>query len=302
MVNKKLNQSLHRREKNFLMNDSEFRNLREGEELNKNGTLSPGPSPRGGWRNTQKPAITLAEIIIVIFIVGIIAGVFLAMPKKNVGQTDKAKYYVAYDMLKRLQDEQMAENGFTWLNTGTRGTNGTIAKAIYNRTNYLKAGRGNGAAGSYIKLTNGMNVSWTDTTGPNYIIDPVTGTVLRRVVAIDIDGDTNNICVINNQDCHGFILTSDGQVAPTLGDRTDWLTFKVYRFQDNGTTEFLGTNISYNDAITQYCCRNAINGCITASTDNSGNVNVNNITQAGCGANWNSGGPVFMEAIQPLGK
>ena len=254
----------------------------------------------------KKLAITLAEIIIVIFIVGIIAGVFMAMPRKNVGKTDRAKYYVAYDMLKRLQDEQMAENGYTMLNNGSTEGARTFTHAVDTWLNFLE--HGNGAVGPLRKarLSNGMVLTWRnidntqgDLTASN---DDVTLTT-RRTIVVDIDGDENyGICDINNQDCHGFILTSDGQVAPTLGDRTDWLTFKVYRFQNNGTPEFLGTNISYNDAITQYCCRNAINGCITASTGNDGTVTVNNITQDSCGGNWNNGGPVFMEAIQPLGK
>ena len=59
----------------------------------------------------HKPAVTMAELIIVIVIVAIIAGIFLALPRKNVSKMDRAKYYIAYDMLKRLQDEQIAQKG-----------------------------------------------------------------------------------------------------------------------------------------------------------------------------------------------
>ena len=62
------------------------------------------------------PAITLAEIMIVVVIVAVIALVFMAMPKKNVGKMDRAKYYIAYNMLKRMQDEQMAETGKVAIN------------------------------------------------------------------------------------------------------------------------------------------------------------------------------------------
>ena len=262
--------------------------------------------------NKSKKAITLAEIIIVIFIVGIVMGVFLAMPKKNVGQTDRAKYYVAYDMLKRLQDEQMAENGNTLLNNGPVGVPKSFRKAVDNWLNTIQSGAGVNANTRKARLTNGMILIWNNVTD-NFIGDSSNaqnaGVVERRTIIVDIDGNEayNNTtasgsCAINNQDCHGFILTNDGQVAPTLGDRTDWLTFKVYRFNNDGTTNILTTNTSYNNAVTQYCCRNAINGCITAATDNNGAVTVNTITQAGCGANWGNNGPVFMEAIQPLGK
>ena len=58
----------------------------------------------------RKKAISLAEIIIVVVIVAIVALIFITMPKKNVGKMDKAKYYVAYDLLKQLQNEQLAND------------------------------------------------------------------------------------------------------------------------------------------------------------------------------------------------
>ena len=289
MVNKKLNQSLHRREKNFLMNDSE---LREGEELNKNGTLSPAPSPRGGWCNTQKPAITLAEIIIVIFIVGIIAGVFLAMPKKNVGQTDKAKYYVAYEMLKRLQDEQMAETGTVAINNGA-GADG-FCPAL-NRWLNLTSDLACGAGLPNAQLTNGMVIRNIN------VLNLVGGEPESRTVTVDIDGLNEGNCT-NNQDCHNFVITSNGQVLPqgTAASTTDWIAFKVYSFNNNGTTNIIQTNINYNDAIAQYCCRNQIDTCFLSNNG----LGVSALaTNANCNgrAPW-GGGPVFMEAIQPLGK
>ena len=219
--------------------------------------------------NKSKPAITLAEIIVVIFIVGIIAGIFLAMPKKNVGQTDKAKYYVAYDMLKRLQDEQMADTGNVAIQ------NDDFCNAVNNWLNTININ----CAQTYAQLTNGMILGWTTNVQNN-----ADGS-LSRIVTVDIDGTddgqpANTACARNDEDCHAFTINDRGEVQPMING-ADWITFKVYNFNDDGETQIRVTNVDYNTA---NACRNGTTPCNTCDEID---------------ANYS---PCFMEAIQPLGK
>ena len=199
-------------------------------------------------------AITLAEIMIVVVIVAVIALVFMAMPKKNVGKMDRAKYYIAYNTLKRLQDEQMSEDGSVKVDSKDN-FKGAVEKWL----NTLKT------AGDQITLTNGMVLRLENNPSPCYTAGDAP-TCLK--VKVDIDGDENGNCE-ENQDCHTFTLDSKGGVTPETHTSdgnltTDWIGFKVYHTKEitksGGAKEYKTyvdkTNVPFVTAKEYQCCMN----------------------------------------------
>ena len=232
-------------------------------------------------RFKNKPAITMAELIIVVIIVAIVAGIFLAMPKKNVSKLDRAKYYVAYDMLTRVVNEQRA-NGVTAstraiitddpANYATFRNNANYNMAFY-LNDILNVVENQITSGAPInmRLSNGMVVSST-TKQPTF--QRATG-VYFWWVYVDLDGTKLARCAISNPNCIRFRIYLDGTVEPYDEiDSTDWISFRVFRFDDNGNMDIKAMRVSYNDAKKKM-----------DNTDGSGDC-----TDGNC----------FMEAIPPL--
>ena len=202
----------------------------------------------------KKPAMTLAEILVVVAIVAIIGGIFLAMPKKNVSQMDKAKYYVAYSTLFKLLEAQLANTGSLQLNTAVAADAdaGILAKAdefgasVEKYLNTVQSCNWSedtscdnpvpfNAEYNNAILTNGMYLDWgsqrndslnTPLTSPNSgtnLNDIADGKITRRAVYIDIDG-LNEGRSASGQDVHYFLLYKDDdnddiRVQPILETR-----------------------------------------------------------------------------------
>ena len=247
-------------------------------------------------KNNFKKAITLAEIMIVIVIIAIVALVFLAMPRKNIGKMDRAKYYIAYNTLKRMQEEQMAQTGRVAINhddchsdgqggytcpnctkkmctNAIRGstninTNEDFGRATTIWLNVVNPPAGTGRIqGQNITLTNGMVIRIPNTDAFNCpgAVAGADGRIPQCLdVTIDIDGVDNNGNVCSGGDgidCHTFTLGSDGVVTPVFTDDSnseDWIRFKVYHIDDNGDKIVDDTNIKYECAVRYICCKNDI--------------------------------------------
>ena len=223
----------------------------------------------------SKKAITLAEIMIVLVIVAVIALVFFAMPKKDVGKMDRAKYYVAYDMLKRLMDEQMAENGEVKIDTDKNFCN--AINTWLNIVGTLSCTTT--PAPTKATLTNGMVLSW----GSNY--DASDENDKKRTVTVDLDGEGEDTQNEEDKDIQSFILhEKNGRVEPNMNGNTTWIAFKVYKFKNNGDAEFVLTNAPYYDAY--YCLQN-LNMC---GEDHDQPCCGNNCSDNNC----------YIEAIPPL--
>lgn len=181
--------------------------------------------------NRKKSAMTLAEIIIVIVIISIVGALFMSVPKKNAENLDKTRYYIAYNLLKRMQDEQASIGEITLTGAGFRAnierwldlsgeiiTNGNISTA---------------------KLTNGMTINW-DTTNDND--DSIS-------VTIDLDGGELKG---ENQDAYRFYLNNEGDVRPEMynasGGVNIVLPFNVYGFDADGNIVYRRLNVNYNEA------------------------------------------------------
>lgn len=242
-------------------------------------------------KNNKNRAITLAEMMIVVVIVAIISAVFLAMPKKNVTKMDTSKYYIAYNALKRLQDEQMAQNG-------TVNLNQFKDQAL----NWLNT---QSSTVDSITLSNGMIITWANSlhNAANENCDDTledSGCIFKEPhqylrVFVDIDGDTSTG---NNKDTYIFHLFDNGWVRPDMCYKSDSTTcsendannvnivlpFKVYSFKNDGSVENLLINADYNTAYNLYRCSNGL----TSASDNS------------CDSSDCKGRDCIMEAIPPL--
>ena len=248
-----------------------------------------------------KPAMTMAEIMIVVLIIAIISLVFIAMPRKNVSKMDKAKYYIAYDMLKRLQDEQMVKGGSVSISGGIdTADEANFIHAADEWLNTLPDGStpGCNAAARCITLTNGMILNWNSNI-ENALLFGENSRFLR--VRVDIDGGdipVNHWLLPNangdlNSDVYEFRLYENGWVEPERcydgagcagnqhGDININLPFRVYRYNDDGTINIIANNRRYYDAVEFYKC--------TA-----------NPSIPGCGANICGDRKCIMEAIPPL--
>ena len=184
--------------------------------------------------------------MIVVVIVAVIALVFMAMPKKNVGKMDRAKYYIAYNTLKRLQDEQMSEDGSVKVDSKNN-----FKVAVEKWLNTLKTEE------DQITLTNGM-VLRLENESANCYDGEGAPTCLK--VNVDIDGDENGSCE-ENQDCHTFTLDSKGGVTPETHTSdgnltTDWIGFKVYHIGNDNKTHVDKTNVPFVTAKEYQCCMN----------------------------------------------
>ncbi len=227
----------------------------------------------------KKYAMTMAEIVIVVIIVAIVAAIFIAMPKKNVSKLDRAKYYIAYDLLNKLQNEQLANAGEVKIGLDS------FASAVNEYLNTM----GNMAAGAnqQVTLTNGMILTVVnagvidnrdgeaqkDTNGDGVIDEHDQRTQYPYLeVTVDIDGDTNGLPAVALSDLHKFWLYKDGLVEPCFfidaggnfvngicnknpntdpncdavhcGGGNDWINFKVYTIDGNGNIQFLNDRIS----------------------------------------------------------
>ena len=239
----------------------------------------------------KKLAVTMAEIMIVVVIVTIVAGVFLAMPKKNVSKMDRAKYYIAYDMLKKLQDEQMANDGSVKIEKSTFGDaveKWLNTQEIDKTTNYKAT------------LTNGMILTWNNDktnagSGSNSDKAEIFGNNKAYLkVTVDIDG-TEGLNQ-NNKDIYVFHLFENGWVRPDMcykADGTDCssnddenvrivLPFRVYGFNNDGSVRNYLYNVDYNTAYDLYKCSVNTSGCSVDSN---------------C---YKDTKPCIMEAIPPL--
>lgn len=195
-------------------------------------------------RFKNKPAITMAELIIVVIIVAIVAGIFLAMPKKNVSKLDRAKYYVAYDMLTRIVNEQRA-NGVT---NATRaiitddpanyadfrnGADYNMARYLNDLLNVVEITQYSNGVPTGMRLSNGMIVKCANRQ-PNSRLNFWT-------VSVDLDGNGNTTKT--------FRIFLDGEVRPMAElTRTDWISFRVFRFDINGNMDIKAMRVSYNAA------------------------------------------------------
>lgn len=250
-------------------------------------------------KKTQQTAITLAEIMIVVVIVAIVGLVFMAMPKKNVRKMDKVKYYMAYSMLKRLQDEQMAENNFAAINKDTNsdesvGDNEKFCKAVDKLNTVDKTCSSEDNSGN-ATLTNGMYLNWVNAvTSDGYL-----------KVTVDLDGSGNGANA-EGKDNHIFYLSQNGDVIPKLSN-AEWLSFRVYHITQSGTnppqTVVDKNTTDYNTAKTFYCCKTVSND--KYSTDqrckyyNSSSSSITNVSSCD-GVPLDTTNTYFMEAIKPL--
>ena len=193
----------------------------------------------------NKPAITMAELVIVIIIVAIIAAIFLAMPRKNVSKLDRAKYYIAYDMLKRLQDEQIAQKGYADIGQTKSGVTKSFDNAVNNWLNVVNTNTHSNA----VRLTNGMILGYSASYDSGND---------RRIVTVDVDGNggTDNsfaACAVDadNPDCVQFTLyesytNSHNAVETTLD--ADHLPFRVFTINNDGNMLIKANNVTYTAA------------------------------------------------------
>ena len=172
----------------------------------------------------KKPAMTLAEILIVVVIIAIVGCVIMAMPRKNVSVTDKSKYYIAYSTLERLLSEQLADSGKIALSTASESGRCSIDDASnenYALCQELKSKFNTGetfgqmvnkwlnvtgsAESNKARLTNGMELDWRNrgsdkTDGPNG--NKIT---TAKTVCIDIDGPGEGR-TLEGKDVHCFLI------------------------------------------------------------------------------------------------
>ena len=170
----------------------------------------------------KKPAMTLAEILIVVVIVAIIGCVLIAMPRKNVSTTDRAKYFIAYSTLQRLLNEQLADNGKIALCNNVsddnckcndvEGSEGALCQELKNKFNtehtfnYMVSKWLNTAEvnDTNAKLTNGMKLYWSDVSEGQAKDASQKTITTEKVVCFDIDGDEGRD--IEGKDRHCFLL------------------------------------------------------------------------------------------------
>ena len=259
-------------------------------------------------RSKKKSALTLAEIMIVIVIVAIIAGIFLAMPKKNIGRNDRAKYYIAYSTLKQLMDEQMAQEGevainFDYNNNDTIDNNEKFDTAVNKWLNVLESTTDNNNTKQYnngdnvVTLTNNMKIRWDKNNNAATCAYNNNKSCLK--VTIDLDGEN---CDGKGKDCHEFTLDTTGFVIPV--SNSNWINFIVYHIGDDGKTKIDKNNVPFIEAFEYYCCRNGgIKGapCKYVDSETSAIITLN---ESYCKAEahnhgWKQGA-YFMEAIPPL--
>lgn len=253
----------------------------------------------------KKPAMTLAEILVVITIISIIGGIFLAMPKKNISQTDRAKYYIAYSILQRLINEQLVDENKISLNTTEQEEGEDDDKVIYesfgkkvdkwlnvasscswNENNKCIKTSFSPDTSTNAILTNGMYLDWRTNNNLDKNDTTHTNKTIQKGVYFDIDGvDEGKSAEL--KDIHYFVIYEDGRVKPALSNSTNtnintdinnsgWIGFKVYKIGNNSKINIILMNAHYDTAY----------GCFTDTTD-------------ACNHKCNSK-DCFMEAVQPM--
>ena len=209
----------------------------------------------------HKPAVTMAELIIVIVIVAIIAGIFLALPRKNVSKMDRAKYYIASDMLKRLQDEQIAQKGCADIDQNSGKCTAGFAAAVNDWLNVVTTN----ADGNAVRLTNGMILGYANA---------YDNTNSRRIVTVDVDGDggtDNNFdaCTADadHPNCVQFFLYSEytndyNAVVPDTNINTaTQLPFRVFIINDDGNMVIKAAGVTYTAAHNKLTNKDVSNDC-----------------------------------------
>ena len=247
-------------------------------------------------QKNKKSAMTLAEILIVVTIVAIIGGVFLAMPKKNIGQMDKTKYYIAYNTLYKLLQEQMIQDNHLSLNNNnseSRNFGDSVEKWL-NVTQSCDWEDDTCTKIAYDKaennaiLSNGMYLDWRD----NDEDVNTDSNITTKIVYVDIDGlDEGRSQEL--RDVHYFKLyldTANGNIirVEPIDTNTDgipnatgsWIGFKVFQINNNGTTKIILTDVDYPSAYSCY-----INGSTCSSQ-----CNINDSNRQKC----------FIEPIRPM--
>ena len=244
----------------------------------------------------KNSAITLAEIMIVVVILAILACIFLAMPRKNVSAVEKTKYYIAYSTLQRLLSEQLADNGKIALNNNSvvapncviiatdeekqaceevvkKFSTATFKSMVDKWLNVASSSTNNA------RLTNGMVLDWTSSAKDK----TENGIKIEKVVSIDIDGPDEGRSV-DKKDKHYFLLyrkydnttntygdikikpvspsdestlNSSANTVPTSNDA--WITFKVFDIKDNGDMKIRLLDQDYTNSYN--CYENKTDAC-----------------------------------------
>ena len=236
----------------------------------------------------KKKAMTLAEILVVVTIIAIIGGIFLAMPKKNISQTDRAKYYIAYSILQKLINEQLVDENKITLNPSRQEKGEGEEKVVYESfgdkvdkwlnvaascnwntdpiTGKLKCTK-QPFDKTYKNaiLTNGMYLDWreNDDLDSYELVDEIEN-YTQKGVYFDIDGvDEGKNADL--KDIHYFVIYKDGnRVKPAQKNSTNtdinnsgWIGFKVYQIGSNSKIKVILLNAHYDTAY----------GCYTNSTE-----------------------------------
>ncbi len=218
-------------------------------------------------RNT---AFTLAELLIVFFIIGVISGVIL-MTTRRLGTSDKFAYQKAYDSLRTAAYNAIAEVGAGPIDTPERLCNG-LTKYINSHTadNYGGGTDEGFCTGNYYPVTqvefnditpsfianNGMRFYITDKiteedVSDNETTNPITQDIEYYVVFIDLDGEAGQNSV-SAGDVVAFAVTMNADVIPLGRPAYDkhYLTARVvYPESEEHPDEHLSDSYTYFDAI-----------------------------------------------------
>ena len=205
----------------------------------------------------KKPAMTLAEILIVVVIIAIVACVLMAMPRKNVSVTDKAKYYIAYSTLERLLSEQMADSGKIALSIQDENDKCSSieedqegyetclelkSKFNIDKTfdqmveKWLNVADTVDTSNHKARLTNGMELDWSGKGSDNKDGPDGNKITTAKTVCIDIDGPDEGRS-LQGKDKHCFLLyrlkNSDNTYGEVKIKPIDTTKSATYNIGDN---------------------------------------------------------------------
>jgi len=212
-------------------------------------------------------AFTLAELLIIFAVMGVVAGVTIMTSKVKLNLARKYMYYATFMNLKQGVGEVVAQGFDAGDGNGVKAvlpdnwstaTTGFCAKLsdVFNTIgtprcdgSVYNVGAGNNTRFDLYSFitTNGMIFYYNAYVSPSYQI------------IIDIDGlnkgsNTPNQNLGGSKDEMIFFINRNGEVLPGAGslgaESTDYLSASVYNFNaTTGVKKFIKTSVSYREAL-----------------------------------------------------